>query len=65
MKVLVYTGATAFVVAFVGGIWWTFMALWNWLVPALFHGPAITYWQAAGLLILFGLITSGLRASAK
>ncbi len=26
--------------------------LWNWLVPALFSGPVITYWQALGLLLL-------------
>jgi len=28
------------------------MALWNWLVPELFHGPVITFWQALGLLVL-------------
>jgi hypothetical protein len=32
--------------------------LWNWLLPALFHGPVITFWQAVALLalcrILFG-----------
>lgn len=26
--------------------------LWNWLVPELFAGPAITFWQTAGLLLL-------------
>ena len=26
--------------------------LWNWLMPALFGLPAVTYWQAIGLLIL-------------
>ena len=28
------------------------MKLWNWLVPAIFAGPMITYWQALGLLVL-------------
>jgi hypothetical protein len=32
--------------------------LWNWLLPPLFHGPVITFWQAVALLalcrILFG-----------
>jgi len=28
------------------------MLLWNWLVPVLFGGPAITFWQALGLLAL-------------
>lgn len=28
------------------------MLLWNWLVPSLFSGPVITFWQALGLLVL-------------
>ena len=28
------------------------MALWNWLVPDLFHGPEIKFVQAIGLLVL-------------
>lgn len=28
------------------------MLLWNWLVPVLFHGPEVTFWQALGLLAL-------------
>ena len=28
------------------------MLLWNALIPDLFHGPVITFWQAIGLLIL-------------
>jgi len=28
------------------------MWLWNWLVPALFHGATITFWQAVGLILL-------------
>lgn len=31
---------------------WIIMWLWNWLVPDLFNGPVITYWQAWGLFIL-------------
>ncbi len=34
------------------------MTLWNWLVPALFNGPAITFWQALGLLVLSKIIFS-------
>ncbi len=26
--------------------------LWNWLVPVLFAGPILTFWQALGLLAL-------------
>jgi hypothetical protein len=33
--------------------------LWNWLVPSLFNGPEITYWQALGLLILSKILFWG------
>jgi hypothetical protein len=39
---------TAFVYLLVAGTQY----LWNWLVPALFAGPVITFWQTAGLLLL-------------
>lgn len=32
------------------------MYLWNWLVPELFAGPVITFWQALGLLLLSKLL---------
>ena len=39
------------------------MFLWNALIPQLFNGPQLNYWQAAGLLllakILFGSIGRG------
>jgi len=37
------------------------MALWNWLVPALFGGHAIDFWQALGLLVLARVLVGGLR----
>jgi hypothetical protein len=35
------------------------MLLWNWLVPDLFNGPVITYWQALGLLALSKILFWG------
>lgn len=35
------------------------MYLWNWLVPTLFSGPVITFWQAAGLLALSKILFGG------
>ncbi len=32
------------------------MYLWNWLMPALFHLPEITFWQTVGLMILSRMI---------
>lgn len=33
--------------------------LWNWLVPSLFGGPVIQFWQALGLLVLSKILFSG------
>ena len=32
------------------------MWLWNWLMPAIFGLPVITFWQAVGLLVLSHLL---------
>jgi hypothetical protein len=37
------------------------MALWNALLPALFAWPAITFWQAIGLLLLSRLLVGSWR----
>ena len=37
------------------------MLLWNALLPALFHFPLITFWQALGLLLLSKLLFGGFR----
>jgi hypothetical protein len=33
--------------------------LWNWLSPAVFGGPRITFWQALGLLALCRILFAG------
>jgi hypothetical protein len=35
--------------------------LWNWLMPTLFSLPAITFWQAVGLLGLSWILFGGWR----
>jgi hypothetical protein len=55
LKVLVVVALVIGLVGFVA------MGLWNWLVPALFSGPVITYWQALGLLVLARLLVGGFR----
>lgn len=35
-------------------------ALWNWLMPAVFGLPAITYWQAFGLVLLARLLVGSI-----
>ncbi len=31
---------------------WIVQLLWNALIPELFHGPILSYWQSVGLLLL-------------
>ena len=40
---------------------WVVMSLWNALIPALFHGPLVTFWQAVGLLVLSKILFGGFR----
>jgi len=35
------------------------MLLWNWLMPALFGLPEVSYWQAVGLFVLCHLLFKG------
>lgn len=50
------------VLGIAGLILFTFvvMWLWNWLVPDLFNGPVLGYWQTLGLLILSKILFSGI-----
>ena len=41
------------------------MLMWNWLVPELFSGPVINYWQSAGILILSKILFSGFSHRKK
>ncbi len=47
--------------AFVAVLSFVVMSLWNALIPGLFHGPTLRYWQAVGLLILSRLLFGGFR----
>jgi hypothetical protein len=40
-------------------------SLWNWLMPALFHLPLITFWQALGLMALGWILFGGLRGGGR
>ena len=37
------------------------MSLWNYLVPGLFNGPVITFYQALGILILSKILFGGFK----
>jgi hypothetical protein len=59
LRFLKYIGFGILGLAFVALFVFLTMSLWNWLVPALFHGPVLTYWQTAGLFILSKILLTG------
>lgn len=40
---------------------WIVMLLWNWLMPLIFGLTVISFWQAFGLMILFGMLFGGIK----
>jgi hypothetical protein len=59
LKILKYVGFGILGLAFVFLCIYVVMALWNWLIPAVFHGPVLTYWQTAGLFLLSKILLTG------
>ncbi len=41
------------------------MWLWNWLMPDLFHGPVIGYWQAYGIYLLCAILFKSSNSSSS
>ncbi|MEQ8926280.1 MAG: hypothetical protein RLO81_10735 [Fulvivirga sp.] len=37
------------------------MSLWNWLIPDLFNGPVLDFWQTLGLIILSKILFGGFK----
>ncbi len=56
-------GFACLAVAFVFGLSWIVMQLWNQVAVAVLHVSPITYWQAAGLLILAKILFGGFGKS--
>jgi hypothetical protein len=42
------------------GFGYVVMELWNALIPSLFGGPVVTFWQAVGLLLLSHILFRGM-----
>jgi hypothetical protein len=45
----------------IAGFGWAVLALWNWLMPAIFGLPPLGFWQAVGLLGLSWILFGGWR----
>jgi hypothetical protein len=60
LKVLKYVGIGILAIGFCFLVIWGVQALWNSLIPNLFHGPVISYWQTAGLFLLSKILLAGI-----
>ncbi len=58
-KPLKIVGMVIFGALAIAAFGYLFMLLWNWLVPDLFSGPVIDYWQGVGLLVLSKILLGG------
>lgn len=60
LKILKYVGFGILGIGFVIAVIFGVQALWNWLIPELFHGPALSFWQTAGLFLLSKILLTGI-----
>ena len=60
LRFLKYAGFGILGIGFVFLAIFVTMSLWNWLIPALFHGPALTFWQTAGIFLLSKILLTGI-----
>ena len=52
-------GAVVLGALFLAAVGFVVMWLWNTLVPPIFSGPELTFWQALGLLALTRILVGG------
>ena len=62
-KVFKFIGFTLLRIGLIILVLFITMFLWNSLIPVLFHGPVISFWQTAGLIILSKIIFTGVVPS--
>jgi len=60
LRVFKFIGFGILGIGFVFLVIWGVMALWNGLIPALFNGPVLTYWQTFGLFFLAKILLTGI-----
>jgi len=65
LNVLKWIGIAIAGIAFVFLVIFGVMKLWNWLIPELFHGPVLSYWQTAGLFLLSKILLTGVAPGGK
>jgi len=65
LNVLKYIGFGILGIGFIIGVIFGVQALWNWLIPDLFNGLVLTYWQTAGLFLLSKILLTGIAPGGQ
>lgn len=65
LRVLMYVGFGILGVGFIIGVVFGVQALWNWLIPELFNGPVLTFWQTAGIFLLSKILLTGIAPGGQ
>jgi hypothetical protein len=65
LKILKYAGFAILGLGFITLAVYLTMCLWNALIPQLFHGPMLTFWQTAGLFILSKILLTGVAPGSQ
>ena len=59
LRILKFVGFGILGLGFVTLAVFVTMSLWNWLIPTLFNGPVLNFWQTAGLFLLSKILLTG------
>jgi hypothetical protein len=59
LRILKYVGFGILGLGFITLAVFLTMSLWNALIPQLFHGPVLSFWQTAGLFLLSKILLTG------
>jgi hypothetical protein len=65
LNVLKYVGFGILGFAFLFLVIIGVQALWNWLIPELFNGPVLTFWQTVGLFFLSKILLTGVAPGPR
>ena len=65
LKIFKYIGFGILGAGFLFLVIWGVMALWNCLIPAVFNGPVLTYWQTFGLFLLSKILLTGIAPHSR
>jgi hypothetical protein len=55
-----HSPSLVFIIAAIAAFAAVAMLLWNWLMPAIFGLPLLSYWQSVGILVLTRLLFGGI-----